>query len=79
MNRLLTWALLALTLLTGVACKGYTGPSVRFSLGYQGLEAGITLYGRKSAAESLQEAGRTFESLLPAGGSRGKTPVPPPP
>ncbi len=57
----------------------YSGPSLRFSLGYNGIEAGVTLYSKKPVAASIEEAGKTFEALASPDGSSGKTPVVPSP
>ncbi len=68
----------AALILTGCgSLANYSGPALRFSIGWNGIDAGVTFYGRKPAAESLSEAGKSFDALLPAAGSNGKTPVPP--
>lgn len=66
----------ALTLTGCGSMAAYSGPTLRFSIGWNGIDAGITLYAKKPVTQNLQEAGQTFNALLPAAGSSGKTPAP---
>lgn len=53
---------------------GYKGPSLKFGIGYEGVELSVTLIS-KAPAPSLTEAGSAFDALLPAAGSNAKTPA----
>jgi len=68
--------LCAAILTSGCAGSSYTGPSLKFGIGYEGVEMSITLIS-KAPAPSLTEAGSSFNALLPAGGFSGKTPIAP--
>lgn len=74
--KVLLCAASALTLTGCGSLAEYTGPALRFSIGWHGIDAGVTLYGKKPPSESLREAGKSFDALLPGAGSSGKTPVP---
>lgn len=76
MKQLILCAIPAIILSGCKLAAGYTGPSLKFSLGYQGIEAGITLYSKKPASESITEAGKAFDALVSPAGSGGKTPIP---
>ncbi len=76
MKRLLLCAAIVPTLTGCGSLAEYTGPTLRFSIGWNGIDAGITLYAKKPLPVTLQEAGQTFDALLPAGGSSGKTLAP---
>lgn len=63
--------------LTGCgSTSAYKGPSLKFGIGYEGVELSVTLI-TKTATPSLTDAGTAFNALLPAGGCGGKTPVVP--
>lgn len=79
MKRLLSCAAIALTLTGCGSLKNYTGPALRFSIGWNGIDAGITLYGKKPVAESLDDAGRAFDAIASPYASSGKTHVTAPP
>jgi hypothetical protein len=55
---------------------GYKGPSLKFGIGYEGVELSVTLIS-KAPSPSLTEAGSAFNQLLPGNGSSGKTPAVP--
>jgi len=68
-------ALLTAATLTGCgSTAGYKGPSLKFGIGYEGVELSITLIS-KPAAPPLTDAGNAFNALLPGAGSGGKTPA----
>jgi hypothetical protein len=52
-------ALLTAATLTGCgSTAGYKGPSLKFGIGYEGIDLSVTLIG-KAPAPSLTEAGKT--------------------
>lgn len=77
--RLLLPCLAVLTAATLTGCgstAGYKGPSLKFGIGYEGVELSVTLIS-KAPTPSLTESGSAFNALLPAAGSGGKTPAAP--
>ena len=69
-------ALFTAATLTGCGnTAGYKGPSLKFGIGYEGVEMSITLLS-KTPAPTLTDAGNAFNALLPGAGSGGKTPAP---
>jgi hypothetical protein len=63
--------LCAAILTSGCAGSSYKGPSLKFGIGYEGVELSVTLVS-KAPVPSLTEAGNAFNTLLPG----GKTPIP---
>jgi hypothetical protein len=58
----------------------YSGPSVRLSIGWNGIDAGVTFIGKPALSpDSLAKAGNAFNALVSPDGSSGKTPVLPQP
>jgi len=70
-------AVLTTGILTGCgSTAGYKGPSLKFGIGYEGVELSVTLISKAPLPPTLTEAGTAFNALLPGGSGKNPTPTP---
>jgi hypothetical protein len=71
---LLPCALCLPILTSGCAGSGYKGPSLKFGIGYEGVEFSLTLISKTPI--TLEQAGKAFSALTAVTGPDGKAVIP---